>query len=61
MKILFCNIFKSYNGDIIASKMKALGHDVIEKTYFTPEGKEQEDLLVEKVFSDIIDTKFSVI
>lgn len=53
MKILFCNIFKSYNGDIIASKMKALGHDVIEKTYFTPEGKEQEDLLVEKVFSDI--------
>ena len=57
MKILFANLFVSYNSNSVIRNLKNMGHEVIEKTYYTPEDNYKNDRLCGMLKKDVTETK----
>ncbi|MCR5785781.1 MAG: glycosyltransferase [Eubacterium sp.] len=53
MKILLAEIFASYTQKTIGEKLKKLGHEVIEKKYYTPEDNYKDERIVDMIKADI--------
>ncbi|MCR5099517.1 MAG: glycosyltransferase [Lachnospiraceae bacterium] len=53
MRILFANIFVSFTGDTIIRKLKSLGHDVVEQTYYTPEDLYHDEKIENMIQKDL--------
>ncbi len=57
MKILFANLFVSYNSNSVIRNLRNMGHEVIEKTYYTPEDNYKDDRLYGMLKKDVTETK----
>ncbi len=53
MRILFANIFISFTSDSIVKKLKALGHTVEEKNYYTPENLYHDEKIEGMIKKDL--------
>ena len=61
MRILFANIFISYTADTIIKKLRALGHSVTEKSYYTPEDLYGDDRIDKMLKKDIKDAGYDCV
>ncbi len=61
MRILFANIFISFTADTIIRKLRALGHTVDEKTYYTPEDLYHDEKIESMIKKDLKSAPFDCI
>ena len=61
MKILFANLFVSFTSNSIIRELKGMGHEVVEKTYYTPEDNYNDDRLYGMIKKDVAAAKIDCV
>ena len=61
MRILFANIFISYTSASIIKKLQALGHTVIEKSYYTPDDLYHDEKIEGMINKDLKSSAYDCI